>query len=57
MQNQCGQVMVANEGQFGAKLQERSLELGVPCELVYPGAPDVKFETPTDYLIHQLGKL
>ncbi|MGB0413877.1 MAG: alpha/beta hydrolase [Coraliomargarita sp.] len=42
---------------FGAKLQERSLELGVPCELVYPGAPDVKFETPTDYLIHQLGKL
>ncbi|MGB0413879.1 MAG: hypothetical protein ACPGJU_05475 [Coraliomargarita sp.] len=46
MQNQCGQVMVANEGQFGAKLQERSLELGVPCELVYPRAPDVKFKTP-----------
>ena len=39
---------------FGVNLQERSLELGVPCELVYPGAPNVQFETPTAYLIHQL---
>jgi acetyl esterase/lipase len=39
---------------FGVKLQERCRELGVPCELVYPGAPDVKHETPTDYLIATL---
>jgi acetyl esterase/lipase len=39
---------------FGVKLQEHCRELGVECELVYPGAPDVKFETPTDYLIHKL---
>ncbi|VGO13551.1 hypothetical protein PDESU_02108 [Pontiella desulfatans] len=39
---------------FGVKLQEHCRALGVECELVYPGVPDVKFETPTDYLIHKL---
>lgn len=39
---------------FGVKLQERCKELGVPCELVYPGAPDVKHPTVTDYLIATL---
>ena len=39
---------------FGVKLQERCQELGVPCELAYPGAPGVKHETPTDYLIETL---
>lgn len=39
---------------FGAKLQEHCKELGVTCDFVYPGAPDVKFNTPTDYLIATL---
>jgi acetyl esterase/lipase len=39
---------------FGVKLQERCMELGVECEVVYPGASDVKYKTPTDYLIATL---
>lgn len=39
---------------FGVKLQERCKELGVPCELVYPGAPGVKHKSPTEYLIARL---
>ena len=38
-QNQKDPTHTAN---FGIKLQERCKELGVPCELVYPGAPDVE---------------
>jgi acetyl esterase/lipase len=39
---------------FGVKLQEHCKAIGVDCELVYPGAPDVKHETTTDYLIARL---
>jgi hypothetical protein len=39
---------------FGVKLQEHCLATGVDCQLVYPGAPNVKFATPTDYLIATL---
>ena len=39
---------------FGVKLQEHCREFGVKCDVVYPGAPDVKHETPTDYLIATL---
>ena len=39
---------------FGVKLQEHCKELGVPCELVYPGAPDVKHATTQDYLLEKL---
>lgn len=39
---------------FGVMLQRHCRELGVPCDLVYPDAPDVKYETPTDYLIATL---
>ena len=39
---------------FGVKLQERCKGLGIGCELVYPGAPDVKHQTSTDYLIATL---
>ncbi len=39
---------------FGVKLQEHCLAIGTGCELVYPGAPDVKHETSTDYLIATL---
>jgi acetyl esterase/lipase len=39
---------------FGVKLQERCKEIGVPCELVYPGAPDVKHPTALAYLLETL---
>jgi len=39
---------------FGVKLKERLDAAGVPCELVYPGAPDVKHATVTDYLLDVL---
>lgn len=39
---------------FGVKLQERCRDFHVPCELVYPGAPDVKHKTVTDYLLDTL---
>ena len=39
---------------FGVKLQERCADLGVRCEVVYPGVSDVDYETPTDYLIATL---
>jgi acetyl esterase/lipase len=39
---------------FGVKLQEHCKSAGVPCELVYPGAPDVKHATMQDYLIATL---
>lgn len=39
---------------FGVKLQEKLRSVGVPCELVYPGAPDVKHPQVCDYLIDKL---
>jgi len=39
---------------FGVKLQEKCKSVGVPCELVYPGAPDVKHPTVLDYLLDKL---
>ena len=39
---------------FGVKLQEHCAETGVDCELVYPGAPEVKYQNPTDFLIAKL---
>ena len=39
---------------FGVKLQEHCKEMGVDCELVYPGAPDVKHATIAAYLIEKL---
>ncbi|MDP6358593.1 MAG: alpha/beta hydrolase [Planctomycetota bacterium] len=39
---------------FGVKLREHCLEIGVGCELVYPDAPNVKHESATDYLIANL---
>ncbi|MEI6713135.1 MAG: alpha/beta hydrolase fold domain-containing protein [Verrucomicrobiota bacterium] len=35
---------------FGVKLKERCDELKVPCELVYPGAPNVVHATVIDYI-------
>ena len=39
---------------FGVKLQEKLQEVGVACELVYPGAPDVKHSQPHSYVIEML---
>ncbi len=39
---------------FGVKLQERCVELGVECEVMYPGASNVRHKNPTDYLIATL---
>lgn len=39
---------------FGVELQKRCREVGVVCELAYPGAPDVKHSTATEYLINTL---
>ncbi|HVJ87695.1 MAG TPA: alpha/beta hydrolase [Caulifigura sp.] len=41
---------------FGVKLQEHCQEIGVPCELVYPGAPNVAHATVADYLKAKLSK-
>jgi acetyl esterase/lipase len=39
---------------FGVKLQEHCKAKGVACELVYPGAPDVKHDTVQTYLLEKL---
>lgn len=39
---------------FGVKLQEKLASVGVDCELVYPGAADVKHAQAYDYLIAKL---
>jgi acetyl esterase/lipase len=50
-QNQKDPTHTAN---FGVKLKEKLDLVGVSCELVYPGAPDVTHATTTDYLIGRL---
>ncbi|MGN6546795.1 MAG: alpha/beta hydrolase fold domain-containing protein [Aureliella sp.] len=39
---------------FGVKLQEKCEEKGVPCELVYPGAENVKHKSIMEYLVETL---
>ena len=39
---------------FGIKLQEHCKAKGVGCELVYPGAPKIRFANPTEFLISRL---
>lgn len=39
---------------FGVKLEEKLRQVGVPCELVYPGAPGVKHPQVFDYLVEEL---
>ena len=50
-QNQKDPTHTAN---FGVKLQERCWELGVRCELTYPGAPDVEHASVGKALIAAL---
>jgi len=35
---------------FGVKLKEHCDEIKAPCELVYPGAPNVVHANPNDYI-------
>ncbi|MEI9893335.1 MAG: alpha/beta hydrolase [Chthoniobacter sp.] len=39
---------------YGVKLQEKLHRLGVECELVYPGAPDVKHKSIEAFLVEKL---
>jgi hypothetical protein len=39
---------------FGVKLAEKLKSVGVPCELVYPGAPNVKHRHSQEYLLDTL---
>ena len=39
---------------YGVKLREKCASVGVDCELVYPGAADVKHKSIDDYLIASL---
>ncbi len=39
---------------FGVGLQKRCTEMGVECHVVYPGAANVKYRTPLEYLIATL---
>ncbi|MDR3402849.1 MAG: alpha/beta hydrolase [Chthoniobacter sp.] len=44
----------AHSANFGVKLQEKCREVGVACELVYPGAPEVRHAAAALYLIEKL---
>jgi hypothetical protein len=39
---------------YGVKLQEKCKSVGVECELVYPGAPNVKHSSIIEFLIATL---
>jgi acetyl esterase/lipase len=39
---------------FGIGLQQRCKELGIACDVIYPGAADIKHPSPTAYLIAML---
>lgn len=41
---------------YGVKLQEKCKELGVDCEVQYPGAEGTEYKTQTDFLIGMLKK-
>jgi hypothetical protein len=36
------------------KLRERLASVGVACSLVYPGAPEIIYPTPFDFLVAKL---
>jgi len=39
---------------FGIGLQQRCTEVGVECRVVYRGSANLRYQTPTDYLIARL---
>lgn len=46
--------VATHSAHFGIRLQERCRELGLQCDIVYPGARNVDYRTATDYLIATL---
>lgn len=44
----------AHTSNFGLKLQEKCKAVGVSCELVYPGAPDVQHRGLLEFLLDKL---
>ncbi len=48
------QESTAHSANFGVGLQQQCRKLGVPCELVYPAAPEVKHAEVAAYLIERL---
>ncbi|WP_395750783.1 alpha/beta hydrolase [Prosthecobacter sp.] len=48
------QESTAHSANFGVGLQNQCRKLSVPCELVYPGAPEVKHADVAAYLIERL---
>lgn len=48
------QASPAHSANFGVGLAEKLQQTGVPYELVYPGAPDVRHATVQEYLIAKL---
>ena len=42
---------------FGVKLAQKLMGFGSECELVYPGATDVRHSSIFDYLLHQLNSM
>lgn len=48
------QSSTAHSANFGVGLQEQCRKLGVECELVYPGAPEVKHADASAYLMERL---
>lgn len=48
------QQSTAHSANFGVGLQEQCRKLGVPCELVYPGAPEAKHVDAMAYLLEML---
>jgi acetyl esterase/lipase len=44
----------AHTANFGVKLAERLGEVGVECELVYPGGPKTRFVSAADWLVERL---
>jgi acetyl esterase/lipase len=48
------QESTAHSANFGVKLQEKCRGLGVECELVYPGATDVKYPDERHFLTEKL---
>lgn len=41
---------------YGVKFKEQCLSLGVPCELAFPGAPDLRHPSVPEFLIETLKK-
>ncbi|MFZ9938085.1 MAG: hypothetical protein ACO3JG_13660 [Luteolibacter sp.] len=44
-------VVIIHGANFGVGLQQRCADAEVDCQVVFPGAPDVKYTSPVAYLV------